>query len=251
MIYGYYISMAGAQTQSYRTDVIANNVANIDTAGFRRQFAIVQARQDHQTTFGDPPPLDPGNPRNMGGGVFLHRTASDTSTEGAYEVSNRATDLALEGDGFFVIRKGDERFLTRNGTFELDSQGFLVTQDGSGQVLATNGEPIRLDPQRDFYVDWRGQVAQDGNPIATIARQTPEDPDDLKPLGKTLFSFEGDLVPTNARVEQRLLEGSNVETVHEMTGLIEAARAYQLNINMIQLQNDQLATLIQQVPNQQ
>ncbi|MBX9655920.1 flagellar hook-basal body protein [bacterium] len=248
MIYGLYLSTAGARAQSLRQDVIANNIANVDTTGFRRQFAIARERLDQQSENGKAPPVEGNDPRNMGGGVNLAKTCNDVSTLGPVKPTDSQFHMAISGPGFFRIEQDRKTYLTRNGAFSMASDGTLLTDDGRGKLLGIDGGPVKIDPTLPFDVTGENKVMQEGRHVGTIAVVNPRQLDSLEPHGESLFTYNGFDKPSDSKIMQRFLEGSNVEPVNEMTDLIETARAFELNIQMVQLQNDTLSQLVGQVP---
>lgn len=248
VIYGLYLSTAGAESQSYRQDVIANNIANVDSTGFKRQFAILQARADHETEFGGPPPQHPDDPRRLGGGMYLFHIENDLKTTGAMQVTSRDADLAVQGDGYFQIRRDGQRFLTRAGDFRLNSLAQLCTEDDNALVMSESGEPIRLNGSQPYTVMRDGRVLQDEALVARITLVQPLEPERMRRAGEAMFSYDGALGPATGKIEQSMLEGSNVEPISEFVDLIETSRAFEINVQMIQLQSDGLRDLIQTVP---
>lgn len=248
MIYGMYLSTAGAKAQSQRQDVIANNIANVDTSGFRRALAIARERLDNLTAHGVPLPDDPANPRQMGGGLHLYRTCNDLSTLGTIKPSGTMSHMAISGKGFFRVRVGQETFLTRNGAFAFAKDGSLTTSNGQATLLSDKGSPIRVDPNRPFEVNQENMVVQDGRSLGTIAVVYPRDAHSVERVGDSMFRYDGQDRPMPSTVQQGFLEGSNVDPVREMVELIESARGFEMNIRMVQLQNDTLGRLVDQVP---
>ena len=113
MSYGLYISAEGAHAQSRRVETLANNLANADTVGFKRDLAVLQARYSEETQRG----LDyPGSQsvNDLGGGVKVAGTQTDFSA-GAFKRTNVPSDMAIPGDGFFMVRRPDGDYLTRAG----------------------------------------------------------------------------------------------------------------------------------------
>ena len=128
MPFGLYISAEGANVQTRRQDVIANNLANVDTVGFKKDLAVFQARYAEGIEQGLVP-ADAETIENEGGGVMTVETVTDFS--GApLKRTGRPLDMAVRGDGFFAVQKDGETFLTRAGDFRLTEQGTLVTQQG-------------------------------------------------------------------------------------------------------------------------
>lgn len=247
MIYGLYLSTAGAKAQSQRQDAIANNIANVDTTGFRRQFLTARARLDRASELGAPPPTRADDPREIGGGVHAFRTIDDLRTQGSMKPSSSPTHLAIAGEGFFRVRQGRETLLTRNGAFTLDAKGRLVTNDGRSLVLSKKSEPIVVNPNQPFDVSADGKVFQDNQSLGEISVVRPANENSLERRGASLFGYDGRDRKATGNVQQYFLEGSNVDPINEMVEMIASARAFETNINMIQLQSDTLGQLINRV----
>ena len=247
MIYGLYLSTAGAKAESWRHDIIANNVANSNTTGFRQQFALVRQRLAHEIEHGGAAPTLPGDPQHIGGGLHMFESPNDLQTQGTMKYTGRNLDLAVQGEGFFEVRGDQGEFLTRNGSFAVDAQGNVTTADGSAQLLASGG-PLKVDPNVPLEISNDGQVFQNGVGLGRIGISVPQDEYTLQPRGNSLFSYVGALRPAGGSIAQNYLEGSNVEPIEQMVDLIDASRAFQININMIQLQDQGLSTLLQTVP---
>src|SRR3954453_22415965 len=134
MPYGMYISAEGAAVQAQRLEVIANNMANVDTAGFKQDVPLFQARfaeaiQKGQAQAGD------RSMNDIGGGVKVIGVQTDYSP-GELKRTGNELDFAINGPGFFHIHGDDgQQYLSRAGEFQLDSQGRLVTQNGQRPVL--------------------------------------------------------------------------------------------------------------------
>ena len=155
MFYGAYISAEGAQAQSRRLEVLANNLANVDTAGFKRDLAVVRARHAEEIDLGLDSPGS-GSINNVGGGVRLVETKTDFSP-GPLAITGEPTDLAIEGDGFFAVQTAAGERYTRNGGFQINANGQLVTNEGM-PVLGDNG-PIVLQPtDRNIMISKDGRI---------------------------------------------------------------------------------------------
>ena len=184
MSYGLYLSADGVCAEATRMDAIANNVANADTVGFKRQVAIIQARYAEQTARGSDSPGS-GSVNDMGGGVMVQETRTDFSP-GPMKRTESPTDVAIGGEGFFVVQKNGQQYLTRAGNFRLTEQGKLVTQQNY-PVLNASGSPIAIDPTKGrFEITPDGQVRQDGD-AQSLALVRPASPGDLVRMGENLF----------------------------------------------------------------
>lgn len=249
MPYGLYISAAGAQAQSLRMETIANNMANVDTTGFKRDLALFQARYAEETARG----FDlhgSGSLNDLGGGVEQFDIKTDFSM-GPLKRTDGPTDLAIKGEGFFVVRRGEENLLTRAGNFSVDSTGQLVTGHGY-PVLSDAGQPIQLDPEGGpIDVSPTGILTQ-GDNSAPLALVKPASLGDLARHGENLWvplAPPEPLTPADRRdaVAQGYIEGSGVQATTEMMEMIETSRAFEANVNMIRNQDQMMGTLINRV----
>lgn len=247
MPYGLYISAEGAQAQSRRLEVIANNMANVDTVGFRRDVAQFQARFAEEIERGRDH-YGSGSVNNLGGGVHVHGSATDY-TPGGVKKTGADTDMAIRGDGFFVVRKGKENLLTRAGNFTLSPSGDLLTQDGY-PVLSDTGTTINIDPELGpWMLTPDGGVAQAGN-VTYLGLAQPDSLNSLVKEGENLFRTQTaprPLPPAERSVTQGWLEQSAVKPTSEMMQMIEASRAFEANVNMIRNQDQMLGTLITRI----
>jgi flagellar basal-body rod protein FlgF/flagellar basal-body rod protein FlgG len=244
MSYGLYISAEGAQAQSRRLEVIANNLANVDTVGFKRQLAMFQARFAEAVDEGKASPGS-GSLNDLGGGVKVVGTATDFAN-GPLKQTGIPTDAALRRDGFFQVRRGDETLLTRAGNFQLSPRGELVTQQGYA-VLNETGTPIALErPELPWQITATGDVRQ-GDETQRMAIVKPDSPESLVRLGENLFRADtpvAAVAPENRDVAQGYVELSGVSPTSEMVEMLEATRLVEANLNMMQTQNQMRSNLI-------
>jgi flagellar basal-body rod protein FlgF len=247
MPYGFYISAEGANAQSARMDVIANNLANVDTVGFKRELASFQARYAEGINKGLATP-GAGRLEDVGGGVFVRETKTDFS-QGAVKRTNNPAHLAIAGDGFFTIKKGNENFLTRAGNFEINSRGELVTPQGYS-VLDESGAPVVINPEvKQWNISDEGVMRQSGSQQA-LAIVKPAGSETLVKYGDNLYRAPArtDLVlPADRHVAPGCLEMSAVSPTTEMTAMIEASRLFEANITLMQTQDRMLGSLVTQV----
>jgi len=244
MPYGLYISAEGAQAQSQRLEVIANNLANVDTVGFKRELALFQARYAEAIEQGQAVP-GTGSIEDVGGGVAVLETKTDFSP-GPLKRTGIPTDVAIEGEGFFVVRKGDEDYLTRAGNFRINSNGELVTQQGYA-VLHDAGEPIVISRENGpWELSASGAIRQRGT-VQNLALVQPESLGDLVKVGENLFRPLAEprpVPPQGRRVLGGYLEMSGVQPTTEMIAMIEASRAVEANLNMMRTQDEMLSGLV-------
>ncbi len=245
MPYGLYLSAEGAQAQSTRLEVIAHNLANVDTVGFKRELAILQARYAEAIEQGLTTPGS-GAIDDVGGGIMVRETKTDYSP-GPLKRTKIPTDVAIKGPGFFVVQKGDETLLTRAGNFTLTSRGELITQQGY-TVLDASGIPIVIRDAQ-WQISDSGAVQQRSGK-QNLALVEPQSLGDLVRVGENLFRPLSDpqaLPAADRRVAAGHLEMSSVQPTTEMTAMIQASRALEANINMMRVQDQMLSGLVNRV----
>lgn len=241
MYYGLYTAAAGANALSQKVEVLSNNLANVDTVGFKRELALLQARESEAIERGED--YRGSRTRNdIGGGVELAATATEFKL-GTFKPTGDMKDMALElPHVFFMVQRGDQQLLTRAGNFQFSPEGQLLTGEGD-PVLSTDGGPIQVDPRLPWEVLPGGRIRQAGD-VREIGLRRPESLGDLQKVGQNYFQNTTDkwatLPPEERRVRSGFLEGSGVNSLQEMTELITASRAYETNIRMMQT-HDQLA----------
>ena len=247
MPYGFYISAEGAQAQSRRLEVIANNLANVSTVGFKRDLGILQAQYAEAVQQGHATPGS-GSLADLGGGVRFQQTKTDFSP-GPLKRTDAPTDVALNCDGFFQVRKGQETLLTRAGDFRLTASGQLVTQQGYA-VLGEGNAPISINPANGpWEINATGEVVQ-GDNRQSLAIVQPASLGDLAKTGESLFRPLAQTLPvpaTQRNVTAGCLELSGVQPTTEMTSMIEASRMLEANVNVLKSQNEMLDGLISRI----
>jgi len=249
MIYGLYHSAAGMLTNEYQQGVIANNLANADTVGFKRDVATFAERLQAELTGERKGPSAEGL-EGISGGLWLGQTHTSFK-EGAYEKTGNQSDIALEGPGFLTVQRDGQTLLTRDGRMMLDQTGRLVSVTDGAAVLNTAGQPIQLNPLSGplSYIDQDGWIFQNikGNDvrISQLALTDVADYDALKKVGAGRFVTQPEnLAPTYARLRNGFVEQSGVEAVPEMVNMIETARSFQINASLVSLQDQTLGRLL-------
>ncbi len=249
MIRGLYTSASGMLAAQAQSEVVADNVANIKTPGYKEEESFARVfptvaveRLSNSGGVTESTPLGA-----IGTGVIVDRVARNT-VQGALQETGKATDLALiEPDNYFVVQTpAGERRYTRNGQFELSSQGVLQTRDGY-QVLGTNG-PLTLSG--DWSVSPDGTVMAAGAEIDRLLVVNIGQ-ENLAREGQSLYlSNNPGQVPAaaaNIQVRQGALEGSNVDLGGQMVKMITVMRAYEANQKIIQTQDETLQKAVNEV----
>ena len=241
MVKGLYTAYTGMLNQQNKVDVIANNLANAATTGFKKEGstseafdAVLAHKIKDQTSAARAKYIG-----TMNLGVKIGENYVDYS-QGAFETTDNTYDLALSGDGFFCVEftnKAGETSTkyTRDGSFTLNVDGYLVTKDGD-YVLDRNGQHIKLDPLADARIDESGTIYQNDRAVARIGLQDFEDYNYLEHYGENYYQPVDGATPTtsNAQIFEGYLEASNVQVVKEMVELISATRTYESNQKVIQ-----------------
>ena len=248
MPYGLYLSAEGAQAQARRLEVIANNLANVETVGFKRDVPTFQSRFAEAIQQGSASPAS-GSKNDVGGGVKMFDVETDFSSA-TMRQTKIETDFAINGDGFFQVKGRDGGvYLTRAGNFLLDSQGKMVTQDGDMPVLDASGAEILLDGARPWDMQANGQIVQDGS-ATSIGLARPQSLGDMTKVGNNLFRSlapVSQVADEQRDVRQGFLEQSGVNPTREMVKMIETSRAFEANTKLIQHQDSMIAGLITRV----
>ncbi len=251
MIYGLYLSATGVLANSYRQDVIANNIANADTVGFKRHLAVFQSRPTEAQAEGQPNLSDP-TMENIGGGFLVSPTMLDTS-QGEMETTGNNLDTAIFGKGFFAVDDKGQTKLTRDGEFMLDKDGNLILNNSQGnKVLDADGKPIQLPGllASNLQIDRNGQITYQGAPIAQIGLFDVPDSSKLVKQGGNLFDYPNlskAIKPSDSELRSGFIERANVDPTSEMTQLMETQRQLEANANMIRYQDQSLTRLVNDV----
>jgi flagellar basal-body rod protein FlgF len=251
MNYGLYLSATGVLANTYRQDVIANNLANSETVGFKRHLATFQERPTESQSEGRPDLSDPMLD-GIGGGFLVSPTRVDT-TQGEMETTGNNLDAAIFGQGYFAVEDHGKTQLTRAGQFMLNRDGDLIMANASGQrVLDVDGQPIQLPGliAARLEIGADGQITHEGQPVARLGLFDVPDPSKLMKKGGSLFDYPDlakSLKPADAQLRSGAVERSNVDPTTELTQLMETQRALEANANMIRYQDTAMAKLVNEV----
>lgn len=248
----------GMVAQQFNLDVIANNIANVNTTSFKQQRAefqdlIYQTFQASGSTTGANGQSAPGA-LQVGLGSRYAGSASNFA-QGPTQATNNPTDVAISGEGFFQVQLADGTIgYTRDGSFKRDANGLLVTSDGHilqpEITVPTAATALSIGPDGTVTALIAGQ--QDPANLGQIQLATFANPAGLTRAGKNLYTAggaSGEAQISNAGeqgagvLQAGFLEGSNVQVVEEMVRMILAQRAYEINSKAIQTADDMLGVL--------
>jgi flagellar basal-body rod protein FlgF len=252
MNYGLYLSAGGALTSMHRQDVIANNLANVNTVGFKPDAVFAKSRLPERlesgTAMADPQLLL----EQLGGGQHLNPTFINLA-QGDLAPTPNTLDLAIQGEGFFAIstgKQGDAIRLTRDGRFSMNSAGDLVMSTTGMKVLDANDQPIRLDRNAEVRIDADGGVIQNGATIAQLQITTIPDTNLLAKEGDSLFRLSSaaggrlNRQPASGSIKQGYVESSAVDPILALNEMINASKAVQSNALMMQYHDNLMGQAI-------
>lgn len=224
-----YTSMTGASTASTRQAVLANNLANVSTNGFRAELS----------TFRSVPLNGPGSSTRV---FALDTTRGHSELAGPIQRTNRNLDAAAKGNAWFAVQglDGTEAY-TRNGSFEISPEGQLVTNKGL-LVLSDGGAPIDVPQNSEINMGYDGSInatieGQRPTRLGRVKLATPDVDNRLVRSDDALFRTPtGDPLPQDATatMEPGAIEGSNVNAVETMVGMIQVARQFEAQMRLLQ-----------------
>lgn len=240
MVKGLFTAYTGMLNEQNRMDVITNNMANSATNGYKAEGATAQSFADVYAVKIKDASEYMVNKRlgTMSMGAQIGETYTDYA-QGSLRETGNTYDIGLEGNGFFSVsftsKNGQTSTkYTRDGSFTVNTQGFLVTKDGDF-VLGNGNAPIKIDTNTTVNMDSLGNIYQDGKVVNRLAITDFTDYNYLEKYGENLYNAVQGAVtqaPT-ARVRQGYLEASNVNVVSEMVNMIQVTRAYETNQKVI------------------
>lgn len=249
MIDALYISATGLRSQQEQIDVISNNVANMQTPGFKKSrisFAEVTNAVAGQL------PLQGGG--SEGAGTRIQSTLPIFS-EGEMRLTQNATDLAIDGAGFFELENAlGEKVYTRAGQFRIDTEGYLTSVEGlrlaQGIQVPQDAVELRISSTGEVSAKLGDDIER--TELGVLELASFASPDALQAIGSNNFvptdgsgaaSFGRAGDPGFGKLQQGYVEMANVDMIDEMTSLVMAQRAYQLNARVLQASDQVLETI--------
>jgi flagellar basal-body rod protein FlgF len=236
-----YVGLSKEMVLQRQMDIVANNIANADTTGFKvESLAVAEDPQSPAFTLGGPEPVK---------FVMPNGVIRDFG-QGALKTTGGQFDVAIDGQGFFQVQtKAGMRF-TRDGRFRMDDSGRLTTQGGD-PVLDDGGGEITLDPTKGAVtISTDGVITQGGQRLTKLGVVTFANLSTLEKVGDNLMQNTSNQAPQPAadvKLRQGMLEGSNVNPILEITRMIEVSRAYEQIAKMMDTQADLSSQAIQQL----
>ncbi|MCS7272963.1 MAG: flagellar basal-body rod protein FlgF [Fimbriimonadales bacterium] len=238
MLRGLYVAAEGMAARQKAQDAIANNLANLNTTGFKADrpvFTAVYERALYRVQGGRSAPIG-----SLSAGAVVRELYTDLRP-GAITTTGNPLDLAIDGAGFFAVQTPQGVRYTRNGAFQLNAQGILVNREGYA-VLSTEGRPIQVPRNATVQIGENGTVLADGKPLAQlqiVEGRLTKDADGY---------FVGTAQPlTSPRVVVGALEASNVNLIRELVSMIEVIRAYETHQRVIHAHDETLSRAINEL----
>jgi len=212
---------------------ISNNLANINTAGFKSESMVFKERLESTRK---------NQPLSLVQDVTYFRDIS----EGPLTNTNNPLDLAIRGDGYFAIETDEGQRYTRHGVFQLNEQGQLVTSQGK-LLLGAGGAPISVPPDASNIIIARdGTISADAQEIGRIEVFTFENPAALSKIGNNLYDAKGQepQIDRESDIVQGMIEGSNVNGIAQMTRMIDTVRSYQSANKLVDMEHKRILEAI-------
>jgi len=213
--------------------IIANNIANASTTGFRREGTLFA---EHIAALG---------PKEESLSMADATVRLIDLSQAGLEQTRGKLDLAIQGPGFFQVQTPDGNRLTRAGAFATSPEGELVNMDGY-RVLDAGGAPIGIPPTAQaIAIGQDGTISADGVAVGQVGVVAPVDPMDLFDAGGTLLEAKNGTEPVEgSQILQGFLEESNVSPVRELTRMIEVQRAYEQGQKFLENEHDRIRSVI-------
>ncbi|MDQ7013829.1 MAG: flagellar hook basal-body protein [Planctomycetota bacterium] len=241
MNYGLYISASGALNATYRQDLHSSNLANLNTVGFKPDFALT--RQRDAASVEDSLGYLPSNAmlERLGAGVMSDRTRVDFS-QGVIRPTGNELDLAIRGEGFFTLLaehdEGNNRLrLTRDGRFTLDATGRLVSATSGMPVVDVKGQPIQLNNNGPVTVEHDGTIVQNEEAVGMISIVELPNRNALRKGADGLFVADqaqmANRRQASGHIEQHAIEEAALNEIGALMAIQSASRDAQANLGMI------------------
>jgi flagellar basal body rod protein FlgG len=234
---------SGMRSRLETLDVLANNIANASTAGYKAD------QESYGLYFGDQAwgGYDEGRPDTAEMPVLQHNW-TDWS-QGTVVPTGNPTDLALSSQGFFVAGAPGGSLYTRNGHFTLSKAGVLQTQDGY-PLKSVDGASITLNPNSDFQVTSGGEIQQDGATVARLSIVNPSNVTAGQRVGAGYFRFSADtkMAPVaEPGIKQKSIETSNVVPAYSAVKLVSVMRSFEMLQKAVSMSNEMSKQVVEEV----
>lgn len=245
MIRSLYTSVSGLIALENKQATITNNIANVNTTGFKgdnlsiKSFDEVLIQNKDKVSGGR-------NVKNPIGTLSLGAKIDSVDTrftQGLLKSTNKPTDLAIDGRGFFAVQSGNETVFTRDGNFRVENDGYIIT-NGGDRVLGINKNTGAMEPifvgTNNFVIDNYNGVNVNGTNTHSLALADFNDYGTLTKVGDNYYTGENPIYNTQVWASQGYLEQSNVNISNEMVEMITTMRNFETNQKMVQMIDETL-----------
>ncbi len=254
MIKGLYTAATGMNVQSKKMDVISNDLANVNTTGYKKDTTVITSFQETlMKRINDMQHNQPNNGRI--GSMSLGAKVAEVYTQftqGSVRNTGEITDLAIQGDGFFVVNTPNGEAYTRDGNFSINQNGDLVTSEGysvMGQAGAISFGEDFLSQGGNVVIKENGEVYLDSEYIDTLDLANFADTRALTKMNDNLYSSTAPRTEFTGSLIQGFLETSNVNSVTAMVDMITVSRTYEANQKVLQTHDTLLGKAVNDLAN--
>lgn len=255
MLRGIYSSISSMITLQARQSVITNNLANINTTGYKEEELLTKAFDEVELSNKDNYKNGNASTQNLGSlsfGVRIDDTVTNHS-QGVHISTGNNTDFALDGNGFFQVQDANgQNFYTRDGSFKVNSQGYLVTNAGYNVMginqNSGNTEPINIGSiSEKISVSANNNISINGVNKYKFSVVNFDDYNKLDKTGNNVYTGENPKEANNFYVKQGYLEGSNVDSISTTASLMETVKEFEANQKVVQTIDSTLAKIASEI----
>ena len=256
MIRGLYTAVTGLITGEAKQSIVTNNIANSNTTGYKSENLSIKSFDDVMIqNYGKV--VNGENVKSTIGSLSTGSEIDDLNTyftQGVIQTTDKSTDFAIEGSGFFTVQRDDgigtKDYYTRSGDFHVDGQGLLVTDSGD-KVLCKNkatgvNQPLFVG-DGELQADKYGNVSVNGENLFKFSTVDFEDYKTLQKIGDNLFEGANPTQNANVTVRQNALEKSNVNVTNEIVNMMTIMRNFESNQKVIQAIDETLGKAVNEV----
>lgn len=253
MLRGMYSSISAMINLQANQNVISNNIANINTTGYKSETLVSKSFDEIMLSNKDNYVNGQGKKQEIGGlnpGVKIDEVSTDYS-QGTIVQTENDTDFAIVGNGFFTVRDNDgNEAYTRDGVFRVDDRGYLVTSSGENVLginqITNNVEPIYVGNNK-ISVDNKNNLLVDSKIAYKFNIVDFENYDDLNKVGQNKFTGGNPIPIDNYQVQNRAKEASNVDMIDVTTAMMSNLRAFEANQKVVQVMDSTLSKIANEI----
>ncbi len=243
------ISRSGLNAYQREMDVVSNNLANVDTLGYKDKRTTFQELLNNGTNANEVGLSQNAGNVAINAGLNVQQVNENLS-QGAFKSTAGTYDLAIDGEGYFGVRDGaNNLYLTRDGSFRRDADGNLVTSKGMKVEVQSNVPSSQWPKDGEVSISTSGYVSIGNVRVGRILLFRPQNSIDMNDIGNNLYRCDGNLISsanTNVgfgQINQGMVELSNVDVADTMSKMIITQRAYQMNSKALQSTDEMLQTI--------